>query len=199
MPMSTSEFNELMALEPLAEFQREMLQQVAHWAEGPDFRLDPSGPRDRIYFAQTPLNPNSVASRIVNDADRLTWGDLYGGLRNGEPLTPATCHTCGAVGPCVPRPCGARECTSQVCVDLCVECVGQAANSYARPGIRPDFVAIDDVDYAAPPFGSYSVRTVPAEEATRPDHYRVRPGQCACGFRSIFTGTMQAHLAPATT
>ena len=107
----------------------------SRWSDGnTQFVRDETVPPGRVYFARTPFNPNSVASRIVNDADRLTWPELAAPLTNGEPLTPGACHRCGERGPCVPRPCGARECHSAVCIDLCVECVG-GVGTRLIPGI----------------------------------------------------------------
>lgn len=113
---------------------REALQQMAldnaraRWSDGgTQFVLDDTIPPGEVYFLNAPLNPDSVAARIQRgEFSRVA------GLANGEPLTPATCHRCGEKGPCVPRPCGARECHSAVCIDLCVTCVGQA-NGYNRP------------------------------------------------------------------
>ena len=103
---------------------------AARWGDGDtQFVLDDTIPPGEVYFLNAPLNPNSVASRIQRgEFSQVT------GLANGEPLSPATCHRCGERGPCVPRPCGARECHSAVCIDLCVECVS-GVGTRLIPGI----------------------------------------------------------------
>lgn len=200
-------------------------------------------------------------------------------LANGEPLTRSTCYRCGADGPTVPRPCKARECRSPVCIDLCVECVGQY-NSYNRPPTGrtfpefwpnthtatwesisrtalqqmieqtavpfPDMYSPDEAEAGAQltpevleavrqrvistPLRQDSVasRILGRREPVlrqryqwsdgdtqfvlddtrdddriyfapglpmRPDHYRVHPGRCICGFQSSFARDMADHLA----
>lgn len=123
---------------------------TARWGDGDtQFVRDDTVPSGRVYFAQTPFNLNSMASRIVNDADRLTWSELAAPLTNGEPLTPATCHRCGERGPCAPRPCNAKECHSAVCIDLCVGCMGY---NRAPVGVTPrlEYRAYGDGDGSGP-------------------------------------------------
>lgn len=193
----------------------------------------------RVALANAPLRDDSLVSRIIEGEyfHYPRWSEESVPLTNSEPLTPGTCHRCGATGPCVPRRCGARGCTSTVCIDLCVECVG-GANSYSRPprGAQPAWSAIDEADsdrvYFAPALPVRSENTNvhltddqrrinaymdeiaarPAQLArnreeqrrveyrvygdgpTRPDHYRLRPGECVCGFASYFERDMELHI-----
>lgn len=75
-------------------------------------------------------------------------------------------------------------------------------------GARPDFIAIDDVDHPtrearmmahAEERGRALAEQAANQSYGRPDHYRVRPGQCSCGFKSAWANDMDMHLTDAPT
>lgn len=200
------------------EMARHVALAATPWSDGEtQFVRDESVSGDRVYFAQTPQRGFRlpVGPARWGDLAWTTYRDLNAApLANGEPLTPGTCHTCGATGPVVPRPCGTRECYSQVCIDLCVECTGSREDmrtlvdqDLERASRRLNLMLYGDGHGDAParesvvllnvdyPVTATEILAHADRSYSRSDHYRVTPGQCSCGFRSAFTADMQMHLS----
>lgn len=155
----------LVTPEVIDRARERLRQETRRWAEGPDFRVDPTADPNRLYFVNTPRH---FGRRLA----QRNWahGPLSGQpLQNGEPVHQAHCYFCNTDGLCVTRPHntarpGHEQDGTPFNVDICVGCLGRQA--------------------AMQPFGCEA----------RPDHYRVRGGQCACGFRSIYREDMDEHI-----
>lgn len=174
----------------------------------------------RARLRSTPLRQDSVISRIMSGSDRAVWGrglDSPASLQNGEPASNEVCTRCGRPRLCVQR----RRSTvnprvhyrglgdPDPFVAVCGECVEIGCQ-------LPRFVDGNThwvLDDTLPPDGlpqfmdnrahymtildearrSFDRSSEVLQQQAGP-HTRTAPGQCACGFTSMFTEDMDRHV-----
>lgn len=168
----------------------------------------------RVALQQNTLHRNSIANRIANDADRMHWSRYYqlprftdgdtqyvldeamlanevmmiagqrvagSGLENDEPVTNEVCRRCSRPRLCVRRLREVGSGPTDSYEFVCLECIGPYRTATGAQAI---------LDEARRSFD----RSSEMLQQQADPHTRTAPGQCACGFTSMFTGDMDAHL-----
>ena len=149
----------------------------------------------RIALRQNVLHQDSVVSRLMHGRDFQNY--QWPGLHNGEPVTNGHCYRCNRDRLCVSRRVDSLEQGATAYAHICMECLSGGHNSHSQPprGYRQpvyrDWGTQWVMDNTLPPNGPVAFDL---EAPQRPDHYRVRSGECACGFNAPFTDDTHQHL-----
>lgn len=169
--------------------------------------LFPNEPAEAIRWSmlQTPFSRDSVASRVLDEAERRVDANSYNRPPRGWPTfegapfvvdgTLRQDELWGFNRDGVVRVENLAEPPNQTATGAMMEAARerevQAQVRQLREWAdrqdrrRLDQMAWGDGDGSAPVYTG---------DIERPDHYRVRPGICACGFHTVFTEDMRAHI-----